>query len=75
MIQGYWQTSFDAISVNGNGISVRTRDAIIDTGTTFILGDQQSISNIYAKIPGSAALQNTDLWTSTFVTMFGCQSS
>lgn len=69
MIQGYWQTTFDAMSINGNGISVSTQDAIIDTGTTFVLGDQQSISNIYAQIPGSAQLQeDTSFWTSTLVT-------
>ena len=69
MIQGYWETAFDAISVNGNNISVSTQVAIIDTGTTIILGDEKSISNIYAAIPGSAPLQNTALWTSTPVTM------
>jgi len=61
--KGYWQTAFDAILVNGNVISVSTQDAIIDTGTTYILGDQESISNIYAKIPGSTPLQDTGLWT------------
>lgn len=74
-IQGYWQTSFDTISVNGNDITVSTQDAVIDTGTTAILGDQESISNIYANIPGSATMQDTDLWTSTLVTMFDCQRS
>jgi hypothetical protein len=34
----------------------------------FVLGDQQSISNIFAAIPGSAMLQGTTLWTSTLVT-------
>jgi cathepsin D len=74
-IQGYWQTSFDTISVNGNVVTVSTQDAVIDTGTTLILGDQESISNIYANIPGSAAMENTDLWTSTLVTMFDRQRS
>ena len=73
-IQGYWQTKFDAIFVNGTNISVSTQEAIIDTGTTYLLGDQDSISNIYAKIPGSAPLEN-GLWTSTLVTMFDCQRS
>jgi hypothetical protein len=71
-IQGYWQTAFDAISVNGSDISVSTRAAIIDTGTRYLLGDQESISNIYATIPGSAPIQD-GLWTSTLVTMFDCQ--
>ncbi|KAN0108977.1 acid protease [Russula decolorans] len=60
--QGYWQTAFDAISVNGSDISVSTRAAIIDTGTRYLLGDQESISNIYATIPGSAPIQD-GLWT------------
>ncbi len=68
-MQGFWQTKFDAISVNGNNISVTTQNAIIDTGTTFVLGDQESITNLYSEIPGSAQLENTTLWTSTLFTM------
>ena len=75
MVQGYWQITFDAISVNGNVIPVTNQDAIIDTGTTLVYGDLESVSNIYAQIPGSAPLQGTDLWTSTLVTKFNCQSS
>jgi hypothetical protein len=73
-IQGYWQIAFDFISVNGHNISVSTQEAIIDTGTRLIVGDNESISNIYAMIPGSASMQN-GLWTSTLVTMFDCQRS
>jgi cathepsin D len=68
-IQGYWQTTFDAITANGNVISVSTQDAIIDTGTTLILGNRESIHNIYKEIPGWAHLQNTDLYTSTLFTV------
>ena len=68
-IQGYWQTTFDDITVNGNVISVSTQDAIIDTGTTLLLGDQESIRNIYAQIPGSAQLQNSNLYSSTLFTV------
>ncbi len=68
-IQGFWQTTFDAISVNGNDISVSTKDAIIDTGSTLISGDQESISNIYSKIPGSAQSPDGSLWSSTLVTV------
>ncbi|KAN0113674.1 acid protease [Russula decolorans] len=60
--QGYWQIAFDFISVNGHNISVSTQEAIIDTGTRLIVGDNESISNIYAMIPGSASMQN-GLWT------------
>jgi cathepsin D len=73
-IQGCWQIAFDFISVNGHNISVSTQEAIIDTGTRLIVGDNESISNIYAMIPGSASMQN-GLWTSTLVTMFDCQRS
>ena len=69
MIQGFWQTTFDAISVNGNDIPVRIKDAIIDTGSTLISGDQESISDIYTKIPGSAQAPDGNLWSSTRVTM------
>jgi cathepsin D len=77
-IQGFWQAKFDSLSVNGKnipGINFNTDYATIDTGVTFILGEQESISNIYATIPGSAQLQNTSLWTSTLVTMFDCLRS
>lgn len=56
-MQGFWQTTFDAITVNGDVVSVSTQAAVIDTGTTMILGDQDSISNIYEKIPGSFQVQ------------------
>ncbi len=66
-IQGAWSTTFDGISVNGSDISVTTKDAIIGTGTPLVVGDQKSVSNIYAKIPGSAQIPKTDLWSSTLV--------
>ncbi|KAI9437839.1 acid protease [Lactarius psammicola] len=50
--RGYWQGSFDDISVNGKTVVSRT-DAIIDTGTTQVIGDTQSVQAIYAQIPGS----------------------
>jgi cathepsin D len=68
-IQGYWQTTFDAITANGNVISVGTQNAIIDTGTTLVLGDRESISNIYEMIPGSASLKNTGIYMSTLFTV------
>ncbi|KAH9166889.1 acid protease [Lactarius sanguifluus] len=49
--QGYWQGSFDGISVNGRTV-VRREGAIIDTGTAQVVGDAQSIRAIYAQIPG-----------------------
>ncbi|KAI0306143.1 acid protease [Multifurca ochricompacta] len=59
--QGYWQTSFDSLSVNGQN-ALGSTSAIIDTGTTQIVGDTSSVQAIYQKIPGSAdAGQGT--WT------------
>ncbi|KAH9031554.1 acid protease [Lactarius hengduanensis] len=48
--QGYWQGSFDGISVNGKTV-VRREGAIIDTGTAPVVGDARSIQAIYAQIP------------------------
>jgi cathepsin D len=68
-MQGYWQTTFDGITANGKAISVSTQNAIIDTGTSFLLGDPESILNIYEQIPGSGQLQNTNIYTSTLFTV------
>ncbi|KAI9453012.1 acid protease [Lactarius psammicola] len=50
--QGYWQGSLDGISVNGKTI-VSGKGAVIDTGTTQVVGDTRSVRAIYAQIPGS----------------------
>ncbi|KAI0064447.1 acid protease [Artomyces pyxidatus] len=52
--QGYWQTTFDGFSVNGNSV-VSSTAAIIDTGTTQIVGDTTGIAAIYAAIPGAVS--------------------
>ncbi|KAI9444477.1 acid protease [Lactarius indigo] len=50
--KAYWEGSFDKISVNGATI-VSGKTAIIDTGTTQIIGDTRSVRAIYKQIPGS----------------------
>jgi len=50
-LQGYWQTKFDALNVNGQQIAGVT-DLIIDTGTTQIYADLKSMQAIYDQIPG-----------------------
>ncbi|KAH9166029.1 acid protease [Lactarius sanguifluus] len=50
--QAYWEGSFDSISVHGKSI-VSGKAAIIDTGTTQVIGDTQSVQSIYDGIPGS----------------------
>lgn len=53
-MQGYWQTSFDGVFVDGESVVASTA-AIIDTGTTQIVGDTDGVKAVYDKIPGSAA--------------------
>ncbi|KAI9444476.1 acid protease [Lactarius indigo] len=59
--QGYWQGSFDGISVNGKTV-ISKQGAIIDTGTTQVVGDTQSVKAIYAQIPGSKDI-GSGTWT------------
>ncbi|KAI0032985.1 acid protease [Vararia minispora EC-137] len=57
--EGYWQVEMDAITVNGRrAFSIARTSAIIDTGTTLIVGDTQSVQNVYESITG--AVDNGD---------------
>ena len=74
-VQAFWHTKLDGITINGKDTQVSTKEAVIDTGTSLILGDQNSIANIYAGIPGSAKVNSSDIgsgefWTCTFVMEF-----
>ena len=46
-----------------------TREAIIDMGDLFISSNNETIANIYSKIPGSSALpsDSSGLWGGTHV--------
>ncbi|KAF8261911.1 acid protease [Lactarius quietus] len=59
--QGFWEVSFDSVSVNGN-LVIGSQSAIIDTGTTQAVGDTQSVQSIYAHIPGSQSA-GSGTWT------------
>ncbi|KAI0050652.1 acid protease [Auriscalpium vulgare] len=50
----YWQTTFDSFSVNGQAVVNRTA-AIIDTGTTVLIGSSAGIKALYAQISGAKA--------------------
>ncbi|KAI0040132.1 acid protease [Auriscalpium vulgare] len=50
----YWQTTFDKITVNGKSV-VSSTAAIIDTGTTQIIGSTAGVKAIYAQISGAKA--------------------
>lgn len=55
IMQGFWQTSFDNVTVNGNRV-LGNSSVIIDSGTSIIFGDTNSVRAIYENIPGSAAI-------------------
>ncbi|KAI9453013.1 acid protease [Lactarius psammicola] len=59
--QAYWQGSFDSISVNGSTI-VSGSGVIIDTATTQVVGDTQSVQAIYDQIHGSQYI-GSGIWT------------
>lgn len=50
---GFWQVISQGYSVNGETFHTSGNTAIIDTGTTLAMVDDQMCKNIYAKIPGS----------------------
>lgn len=49
LCQGYWQVTGDTIGINGKEI-VNAFSAILDTGTTLILGDTSYVRQLYAVI-------------------------
>jgi cathepsin D len=53
-LEGYWQASFDSISVDGTSV-VESTAAIFDSGTTQIVGDPVGIANIFKQISGARA--------------------
>jgi len=55
---GFWQVTLGAANANGRA-AVRNLAAIIDTGTTLIVGDSTSVGEFYAAVPGSADASNT----------------
>ncbi|KZT25209.1 acid protease [Neolentinus lepideus HHB14362 ss-1] len=50
--EGYWQVDLDSVNVNGKA-AVNSLSAIIDTGTTLIVGDSDSVSQLYGSIDGA----------------------
>jgi hypothetical protein len=50
--QGFWQVDLDSVNIQGKSVTSK-HSVIIDTGSTFILGDAASVQAIYASIPGS----------------------
>lgn len=63
--QGFWQISGDAISANGN-TALSSFSAVIDTGTTLIIGDLDTVGQFYS------TLNATDLGNGFYT--LGCDS-
>ncbi|KAI9454064.1 acid protease [Lactarius psammicola] len=55
--EGYWQVNFDGVGVNGTQVK-QGASAIVDTGTTMIIGETDGINALFAKIPGSRQVDN-----------------
>ncbi|KAF4602317.1 hypothetical protein EYR40_005522 [Pleurotus pulmonarius] len=55
---GFWQIALGSANVNGSPV-VTGGQAIVDTGTTLLLGPAASVSRFYAAIPGARDATNT----------------
>ncbi|KAL0949545.1 hypothetical protein HGRIS_009594 [Hohenbuehelia grisea] len=55
---GFWQITLGSANVNG-AATVSNRAAIVDTGTTLLLGPAADVSRFYAAIPGSRDASST----------------
>lgn len=52
--RGYWQVLLGAVLVNGGSVKTLVNlQAVIDTGTTYILAPARQVQALYAAIPGS----------------------
>ncbi|TFY78580.1 hypothetical protein EWM64_g5434 [Hericium alpestre] len=61
--EGYWQVNLDAMAVRGNK-TVTNGSAIIDSGTTLILGDNAEVLKFYENVPGSKPIHDQPgLWS------------
>lgn len=52
--QGYWQVDMDSISVGGSQAS-GSSSAIIDTGTTLLVGDSDAVKTVIGAVKGAKA--------------------
>ncbi|CAG8659600.1 12171_t:CDS:2, partial [Acaulospora colombiana] len=50
--RGYWQVDFDSLNVGGSA-TVSSKPCIIDSGTTLVMGDSESVASFYSSIPGA----------------------
>ncbi|THH17843.1 hypothetical protein EW146_g3052 [Bondarzewia mesenterica] len=61
--QGYWQVEMDKLAVNGTQV-VNQSAAIIDSGTTLIIGTQQGVNDFYKNVSGAKPISNQQgMWS------------
>ena len=51
--EGYWQITLDSFLLGENPIQLSDNRAVVDTGTTLIIGNKSEVEALYAQIPGS----------------------
>ncbi|KIM26783.1 hypothetical protein M408DRAFT_177621 [Serendipita vermifera MAFF 305830] len=56
--EGYWQIQFSSLKVGSTSV-VGSTSAIVDSGTTLVIGSTSGVKAFYAKIPGSADASST----------------
>lgn len=49
--QGYWQVTMENIKDNGKTL-LKNLDAVIDTGTSIVIGEPFQVSNMYKALGG-----------------------
>lgn len=55
---GFWEITLGGATVGGRSVA-GAQDAIVDTGTTLLIGDTTSVKAVYAAIPGSKDASRT----------------
>lgn len=51
--QGYWQVTMENLKDNADGKTLLTHvDAVIDTGTSIIIGEELQVSTMYKALGG-----------------------
>jgi cathepsin D len=56
--KGFWQVDMDSVTVGGQE-ALSTTSAIIDTGTTLIVGVPDQVAQVYQSIPGAQDASST----------------
>lgn len=65
-MEAHWTIPLDSVSVNGKKVGRSNVGAVIDTGTTIVLGPKEDVDDLFAEVPGSNAIRyNNDLWVYT----------